>query len=113
MGLLSSFSFGRLEYDRDSVPLPASIVLVELWKETVKGGYYVKVETWGYARFHWLSKVLYRRDGILLDTTKSIKGCAADNCAFDVFVQRSAKYQPKPSVDAVRQNAPGLTKTLF
>lgn len=42
MGLLSTFGFGKLDYDQDSTPLTGSIVLIELWQKGA-GGYYIKV----------------------------------------------------------------------
>ncbi|KAH7680520.1 Protein PHO-10 [Aphelenchoides avenae] len=86
IGLLSSVGNDKLNVDRDILPPDASCLFFELWRRSA-GTYYIKV--------------LYRRNGELLDLTSKVPGCGGAKCEFETFLQRSEKYRPLPTVDSL------------
>ncbi|KAH7726014.1 esophageal gland cell secretory protein 21 [Aphelenchoides avenae] len=84
-GVLFTLGSSKLDIDRDELPPDSSSLFFELWRRS-SGAYYLKV--------------VYYRDGQLHDITSKVAGCSS-RCDLDTFLQRSEKFRPLPSVEAL------------
>lgn len=102
MSLLSTFGFGKPDYDRYSRAPYNACLMLELWRDP-NGRYYVKVrKSDDHSQPHTF-QIVYRRNGVLQDLTADIAGCDSAKCSFDAFVRRSLTYRPSPDVETVRR----------
>ncbi|KAI6177850.1 putative esophageal gland cell secretory protein 21 [Aphelenchoides bicaudatus] len=94
LSILSTFGFNFFNYDKESIPPYATVLLVELWQNTTSYVPYVQV--------------FYKQGTNVTDLSAQISGCnvTTSGCTFEQFRTRSAPYLPNGSAKSFCKQLP-------